>query len=107
MADLDEYGAPVAPLYERLGASDVETGVYVRFEPGFGLNVHIGHRYKGTQPSSQSFTNEIVFSGVGWDRLCQLVDEWRARDTGREPGEIDHPDDDAAPTKNGSPGGES
>jgi len=71
--DRDEYGEPVKDRYRRLGANGEATGVYVRFEPGFGLNVHIGFR------SSYTDHEGLILSIVGWERLCELADEWRAR----------------------------
>jgi len=72
------------PRYERLGAQGDEGGIYVRFDPGFGLNVYIGHRsaiYKGynSYPSSYEDRDGIGMSILGWEHLCRLVDEWRAR----------------------------
>lgn len=74
--------------YERLGAKDKEEGLYVRFDPGFGLNVYIGHRtavYKGYSsfPSSYEDNSEIGMSIIGWEHLCSLIDEWRERDDRR------------------------
>jgi hypothetical protein len=51
---------------ERLG--NPKDGLYVRFDYGFGTNVHIvlnEHR-------------ELVMSIQGWERLCGLVDEYRS-----------------------------
>lgn len=85
--DTDEYGRPVSDRYQRLGTDD---GIYVRFEPGFGLNVHIGHRkpeygpqpiYGGSRPllGYKDDPNEFAMSIGGWERLCEMADEWRAR----------------------------
>lgn len=88
--DLDEYGVPVRDEYRRLGASGDEAGMYVRFEPGFGLNVHIGHRYRaGYHAANPGSFIEKEFGAMGidgWERLCELADEWRARraENGRE-----------------------
>lgn len=81
--DLDEYGVPVRDEYRRLGACRREEGMFVRFEPGFGLNVHIGHRWRATahavNPGS-FIEKEFGAMGIdGWERLCELVDEWRER----------------------------
>lgn len=85
--DHDEYGRPVRDEYRRLGASGREEGIYVRFEPGFGLNVHIGQRTRRYDtkwgPSRTEFGDlterEFVIGIGGWERLCELADEWRAR----------------------------
>lgn len=74
------------PNYDRLGAQNKEEGLYIRFDPGFGTNVYIGHRravYKGYNsfPSSYEDGREIGMSIVGWEHLCSLVDEWRERDS--------------------------
>lgn len=73
--DKDEYGRPVDDRYKRLGANGATAGMYVRFEPGFGLNVHIGHHaLDGID------TERMSMSITGWESLCALVDEWRARE---------------------------
>jgi len=84
--DHDEYGRPVREEYRRLGASGREEGIYVRFEPGFGLNVHIGMRIQrfeagyGRRPEWRDLDErEFRMSIDGWERLCDLADEWRAR----------------------------
>ncbi len=87
--DFDEYGQPVTARYERLGASDDEEGIYVRFEPGFGLNVHIGLRLKVTSPGGtvghghyeyRDFEDKgMALSIDGWERMGELMDEWRNR----------------------------
>jgi len=85
--DLDEQGRPVSPRYERLGARGAnEEGLYVRFSPGFGLNVYVGHRravYKGGRwsvPSGYEDGDDLALSIGGWEKLCALVDEYRARE---------------------------
>lgn len=89
--DLDEHGYPVTDRYRRLGANGTEAGLFVRFEPGFGLNVHIGWRkpvYK--QPLSSSWRDpdgyvdeeKLVVGIKGWETLGALVDEWREREAG-------------------------
>jgi hypothetical protein len=81
--DLDERGRPVSDEYKRLGASGNQEGIYVRFEPGFGLNVIIGHQY---HIRNQRGTNELksfekLTLGIdGWEKLCDLAIEWRARE---------------------------
>ncbi len=83
MTDRDEHGNPVTDRYQRLGASGNQDGLYVRFEPGFGLNVHIGLRLKVTVPwgEYQDFEDRGMVLGIdGWKRLGELVDEWRTRD---------------------------
>lgn len=76
--DLDEYGKPVTDPYKRLGAGGNKAGLYVRFEPGFGLNVYIGHRHPvGDQMKDDP--KELGMSIQGWEYLCALVDEWRSR----------------------------
>lgn len=88
VVDHDEYGRPVSDRYKRLGAGsapDDDTGLYVRFEPGFGLNVHIGIRHSvytgdyGRCPQETRDFEKVVLGIQGWERLCELVDEWRAR----------------------------
>lgn len=89
--DHDEYGRPVGDRYKRLGAgsgSTAEEGLYVRFEPGFGLNVHIGHRHAVRERADDPWSRAVVKDfercvlGIGgWERLAELVDEWRARET--------------------------
>jgi hypothetical protein len=92
VVDLDEYGEPVREEHKRLGAGatrEDETGLYVRFEPGFGLNVHIGIRsarykqgrraYLGDKPDHYEDEEKLVVGIGGWERLGELVDEWRAR----------------------------
>jgi len=94
--DLDEYGEPVRDHYKRMGAgaerSD-EEGLYVRFAPGFGLNVHIGWR-RGLYNPPRSFISrgrpdryedgdELAMSIKGWEALGLMVDEWRAREAAR------------------------
>jgi hypothetical protein len=83
--DTDEHGRPVAERYERLGASGNSEGVYVRFEPGFGLNVHIGFRYRHYDTrqgrAAEPTDHERCAMGIdGWERLCELVDEYRERE---------------------------
>lgn len=90
MTDYDEHGRPVTDRYKRLGASDEQQGIYVRFEPGFGLNVHIGYRLKVLAPKGtfnpgpyeyRDFEEEGMTLGIdGWERLGELVDEWRTRE---------------------------
>jgi len=79
--DPDEFGEPVSEKYQRLGAKNItDTGMYVRFEPGFGLNVHIGIRYvKDGWPKTYVDYEKMVLSIEGWETLCSLVDEWRER----------------------------
>lgn len=86
--DTDEYGQPVSERYRRLGAGGDQEGMFVRFAPGFGLNVHIGYRkalygaptgYGPRKRIGFSEDHSIVVSGTGWERLCELVDEWRTR----------------------------
>ncbi len=85
--DCDEYGRPVNERYQRLGARGVdEEGLFVRFEPGFGLNVIIGFRrgiYKQGNywPLPPQDKDEMVLSIDGWEKLCSLVDEYRARES--------------------------
>jgi hypothetical protein len=91
VTDCDEYGRPVADRYQRLGASGNQEGMYVRFEPGFGLNVHIGYRLKvlttkgtfnlGPYEHRDKETIGMALSIEGWERLGELVDEWRARES--------------------------
>lgn len=88
VVDLDEYGVPIEDdRYRRLGAgskSERDVGLYVRFEPGFGLNVHIGmragrkHDYRN-RPQEFVDVEKMALSIQGWDHLCSLVDEWRER----------------------------
>lgn len=85
IVDLDEYGDPVKDYYKRLGAGSVsseEEGLYVRFEPGFGLNVVLGVRWKkeyyGLGPDNFAI-KEFPMSIDGWEKLCRFADEWRAR----------------------------
>lgn len=90
VVDRDEYGEPVGDRYKRLGAGAEradETGLYVRFEPGFGLNVHVGIRAKHLKPGDRvnypsAYVDEeqLVLGIHGWERLCELVDEYRARE---------------------------
>lgn len=88
VVDFNEYGEPVRDEHKRLGAGSVdesEVGMYVRFEPGFGTNVHIGIRRnifdqqsRWRDPRHEDL--ELCRMGIdGWERLCELVDEWRAR----------------------------
>jgi hypothetical protein len=84
--DRDEYGAPVSDRYRRLGANGDQEGLFVRFEPGFGLNVHIGFRYRRYPGDPLALTDpwiekELGALGItGWERLGELVDEWRTRE---------------------------
>lgn len=64
--------------YDRQGADGKEQGLYVRFEPGFGLNVYTGHRYRVGSWDAVEDRQEFGMSIDGWERLCELVDEWRA-----------------------------
>lgn len=69
----------------RLGATGDETGVYVEVEPGFGTNVYVGLRislYRGEYGRSrQEYVDtdsaRLGLSLQGWERLCELVDEYR------------------------------
>jgi len=80
--DTDEFGVPVTDRYKRLGAKNEECGLYVRFEPGFGLNVHIGKRCHDFRFRDSNFDDvELMCIGVdGWERLGELVDQWRERE---------------------------
>lgn len=88
VVDCDEYGRPVSERYRRLGAKGLqEDGMYVRFEPGFGLNVHIGFRRRterfgsyGTIYGPHEDADRLVLGIQGWERLCELVDVWRERE---------------------------
>ena len=87
--DRDEYGVPVRDEYKRLGVKNEEdTGLYVRFEPGFGLNVHIGIRRQyikqpngtilhGPYEIRDDKNRELVLGIEGWERLCELADEYK------------------------------
>lgn len=71
--------------YDRLGVDGAKAGLYVRFEPGFGLNVIVGHRRPvhaepGPRPTGWVDGDELVMSIVGWEQLGRLVDRWRARE---------------------------
>jgi len=84
--DHDEYGRPVRDEYRRLGAGGRQEGIFVRFEPGFGLNVHIGRRIQryeagyGRRPQWGDHTATEFVMGIGeWERLCELADDWRLR----------------------------
>lgn len=84
VVDRDEYGREIAdPLRLRLGAgseSADDVGLFVRFEPGFGLNVHIGRRWRSDRRVTES---DLVVLGIdGWETLCALVDEHRERQRG-------------------------
>lgn len=87
VVDRDEHGEPVRDEYRRLGASGNTEGLFVRFEPGFGLNVHIGWRTPifdgplGTSPTRYEDREGITMSGQGWERIGEFVDEWRQRRT--------------------------
>lgn len=77
--DRDEHGVPVTERYRRLGASGQTEGLYVRFEPGFGLNVHIGFRICHSATKKRVENERLVLGIDGWERLGELVDEWRER----------------------------
>lgn len=80
--DCDEHGNPVPERYRRLGAgskSSKEEGLYVRFEPGFGFNVYLGFRAQRDAYAPMIDHERMGTSLGGWERLCELVDEWRAR----------------------------
>lgn len=62
---------------ERLGGED---GMYVRFDYGFGTNVHIGHRFYDAWDRKTVDRELCVLSIEGWEHLCELVDEWRQFD---------------------------
>lgn len=84
--DRDEYGQPVKDRYRRLGAHGDQEGMYVRFEPGMGLNVHLGFRLKslhGADSGTYVDYERCVMGIDGWDRLCAFADEWRAREAER------------------------
>ncbi|SRR6266498_1803491 len=80
VVDHDEHGTPVEDRYLRLGAKGLkEEGLYVRFEPGFGLNVYIGHRVGsdfgyGGYPKSFKDNDGIGMSILGWEKLCRRVE---------------------------------
>lgn len=85
--DRDEHGRPVDERYRRLGAGSErgdDEGLYVRFEPGFGLNVHIGFRQRRlVNQNDKPMTDdsyELVMGIQGWERICEFVDEYRARE---------------------------
>lgn len=87
VVDTDEHGYPVRDEYRRLGAGSVsgdDEGLYVRFETGFGTNVYIGHRIKPDfgYPREAKDHEKMGLSIVGWEHLCELVDEWRSRKDG-------------------------
>ena len=69
---------------ERLGATGREEGLYVRFDYGFGTNVHIGFRRFRWPNEGYDDYEKIAMSLGGWRRLCELVDEWRAHDDAPE-----------------------
>lgn len=88
MKAIVEKFAPEEDRYGRLGAQGKEEGLYVRFDPGFGLNIYIGHRKADYKEhswllSSYSDGDEIGMSIIGWEHLCSLVDEWRERNDRR------------------------
>lgn len=94
--DTDEYGHPLDQRYERLGATGRSEGLYVRFEPGFGLNVYLGLRIRlytddRVVDHKEVGGHEFGMSIDGWERLCELVDEYREREArvraSDEPGE--------------------
>lgn len=74
--------------YARMGADGDEEGMYVRFQPGMGLNVYIGRRqsrYTGP-PNARTMVDvyELAMSIDGWEQVCGFVDQWRAREAARE-----------------------
>lgn len=84
--------------YDRIGADGDEEGMYVRFDPGFGMNVIIGMRANAIKVRSgvwdgRSFEGQdlegpgrgMMMSLDGWETLCSFVDEFRARQ-GKKPG---------------------
>ena len=70
--------APIADFVrvDRLGG---EQGMYVQFDYGFGTNVHIGHRYHDGWDRKMVDREFCNMSIIGWEHLCELVDEYRAR----------------------------
>lgn len=88
--DHDEYGELVPERYRRLGAGSIsagDLGLYVRFEPGFGMNVHLGYRaqqwsYQHSPPLPTNIIDvEKMVMGLNrWEHLCEMVDEWRMRE---------------------------
>lgn len=86
VVDYNEHGVPVGERYLRLGAGSVdvkEEGLYVRFEPGFGLHVIIGSRYAHGNFGyrvEEPRDHDLCTLGIGgWETLCSLVDEYRER----------------------------
>ncbi len=74
--------------YAPLGNPEDE-GLSVRFEPGFGLNVYIELRsrvYGGRwnprerRDAPLEVIRSLGMSIIGWERVCEFVDEWRARE---------------------------
>lgn len=91
VVDLGENGQPVTPEYRRLGVGSVsgdDEGMYVRFEPGFGLNVVIGRRWNETwsHAAVRGIRDEELcsMSIKGWEALCLLVEQYRERQEDRE-----------------------
>ena len=66
--------------YAPLGATGDQAGLYVHFESGFGLNVVIGFRWKNSQGVMEDFPeHQFRMSIDGFEKLGELVDEWRER----------------------------
>lgn len=67
--------------YGRLGAAAEEEGVYVRFDPGFGLNVVIGHRTHRISGTREKEDRDALTLGIdGWEMLCDLAVAYRERE---------------------------
>ena len=67
---------PADPTKSRYADLGDRRSLYVRFEPGFGLNVYIGMGH----PASLAPPKELGMSIQGWEMICEMVDEWRRRE---------------------------
>lgn len=76
---------PTPDRYARMGADGEQEGLFVAFEPGFGLNVVVGFRanvWVDQMHREHRDYKELRMSIECWERLGQFVDEWRRRERG-------------------------
>ena len=80
-------GGIVSDRYAPLGARGDGEGLYVHFEPGFGLNVVIGLRGKNCWGVMEEFSDkQLRISIDGFEKLGELINEWHERDIDSERG---------------------
>ena len=67
--------------YGRIGAAGDRDGMYVRFDPGFGLNVTIGFRSRSPVGGRREDYDRLTLGIGGWEQLCDLADAYRERES--------------------------